>query len=211
MEPTSQNNDINAIQETRQLLNELRSNLSHEEINRIREKLYKRESDYNSLKEKEQKDSLTNEEKKVLKNIDRYLKNISMHLKSLKKHFKKLMHLKRLESFLMNVEVIFYVKKQMKLKKLYKKEVIYNFLKEKEQEGSLTNREKRMLKNIDKYLKNFKKDLEKLQKYQYNITYVLDYLLNDLIEVDYYKPTEVKSAFDGSYILYESKGDKDNK
>ena len=68
-----------------------------------------------------------------------------------------------------------------------------------------------MLKNIDKYLKNFEKDLEKLQKYQYNITYVLDYLLNDLIEVDYYKPTEVKSAFDGSYILYESKGDKDNK
>ena len=117
MEPTRQNNDINAIQETRQLLNELRSNLSHEEINRIREKLYKKESDYNSLKEKEQKDSLTNEEKKVLKNIDRYLKNISMHLKSLKKHFKKLMHLKRLESFLMNVEVIFYVKKQMKLEK----------------------------------------------------------------------------------------------
>ena len=117
MEPTSQNNDINALQETRQLLNELRSNLSHEEINRIREKLYKKESDYNSLKKKEQKDSLTNEEKKVLKNIDRYLKNISMHLKSLKKHFKKLMHLKRLESFLMNVEVIFYVKKQTKLEK----------------------------------------------------------------------------------------------
>ena len=68
-----------------------------------------------------------------------------------------------------------------------------------------------MLKNIDKYLKNFKKDLEKLQKYQYNITYGLDYLLNELIEVDYYKPTEVKSVFDGSYILYESKGDKDNK
>ena len=68
-----------------------------------------------------------------------------------------------------------------------------------------------MLKNIDKYLKNFKKDLEKLQKYQYNITYGLDYLLNELIEVDYYKPTEVKSAFDGRYILYESKGDKDNK
>ena len=60
-----------------------------------------------------------------------YLKNISMHLKNLKKHFKKLqnltkktipqimilMHLKRLESFLINVEVIFYVKKQMKLEK----------------------------------------------------------------------------------------------
>ena len=66
-----------------------------------------------------------------------------------------------------------------------------------------------MLKNIDKYLKNFKNDLEKLQKYQYNITYGLDYLFNELDEVDYYEPKEVKSAFDGSYVLYESKGDKD--
>ena len=65
-----------------------------------------------------------------------------------------------------------------------------------------------MLKNIDKYLKIFKKNLEKLQKYQYNMTYGLDYLLNELIEVDYFKPTEAKSAFNGSYILYESKGDK---
>ena len=68
-----------------------------------------------------------------------------------------------------------------------------------------------MLKNIGRYLKNFKKDLEKLQKYQYNITYGLDYLFNELNEEDYYKPTEVKSAFDGCYILYESRGDKDNK
>ena len=67
-----------------------------------------------------------------------------------------------------------------------------------------------MLKNIDSYPKNFKKDLDKLQKYQYSITYGLDYLFNELNE-DYYKPTEVKSAFDGSYMLYESKGDKDNK
>ena len=92
-------------------------------------------------------------------------------------------------------------------KKLYKKEAVYNFLKEKEQEGSLTNRQKRVLKNIDRYLKNFKKDLEKLQKY--SITYGLDYLFNELDEVDYYEPKEVKSAFDGSYVLYESKGDKD--
>ena len=67
-----------------------------------------------------------------------------------------------------------------------------------------------MLKNIDSYLKNFKKDLDKLQKYQYSITYGLDYLFNELNE-DYYKPTEVKSAFDGSYMLYESRGDKDAK
>ena len=68
------------------------------------------------------------------------------------------MHLKRLESFSMNVEVIFYVKKQMKLeKKLYKKEAVYNFLKEREQEGSQTSRQKRVLNNIDRYLKNLKK------------------------------------------------------
>ena len=60
-----------------------------------------------------------------------------------------------------------------------------------------------MLKNITKYLKNFKKDLEK-----YNITYGLDYLFNEINE-DYYEPKELKSAFDGSYMLQESKADKD--
>ena len=54
-------------------------------------------------------------------------------------------------------------------------------------------------------LKNLKKDLEKLQ---YNITYGLDYLFN---EKEDYEPKEFKSAFDGSYMLYESKGDKDAK
>ena len=68
-----------------------------------------------------------------------------------------------------------------------------------------------MLKNIGGYLKKFKKYLEKLQKYQYNITYGLDYLFNEFNEEDYYKPEEVKSAFDGSYLLYESNGDKDGK
>ena len=51
--------------------------------------------------------------------------------------------------------------------------------------------------------------MNKLQKYQYNNTHDLDYLLNELNEEDYYKPTEVKSTFDGSYMLYESEGDKD--
>ena len=72
----------------------------------------------------------------------------------------------------MNVEVIFLVKKQRELeKKLHKKEANYNFLKDKEQNGSLTNSEKKMLKKIDRHLKNFKKYLEKLQKYQYNVTH----------------------------------------
>ena len=70
--------------------------------------------------------------------------------------------------------------------KLHKKESVYIFLKEKEQEGSLTNRQKRVLKNIDRYLQNFKKNLEKLQKY--SITYGLDYLFNELDEVDCYEP-----------------------
>ena len=70
MESTSINK---AIKEVRELFNKVRDNLSGEEINRIREKLYKKEADYNSLKEKEKKDSLTNEEKKVLKNILRIL------------------------------------------------------------------------------------------------------------------------------------------
>ena len=61
-------------------------------------------------------------------------------------------------------------------KKLYKKEAVYNFLKEKEQNGSLTNSEKKVLNKIEKYLKNFQEDLQKLQKYQYNNTYGLDYL-----------------------------------
>ena len=66
-----------------------------------------------------------------------------------------------------------------------------------------------MLKNIDRYLKNLIKDLEKLQKY--SITYGFGYFFNELEEVDYYEPKEVKSAFNGNYMLYESKGGKDNK
>ena len=58
------------------------------------------------------------------------------------------------------------------------------------------------------YLKKLNNDLKKFQKYQDNITYGLDYLFN---EEDYYKPTEVKSAFDGSYMLHESRGEKDAK
>ena len=91
-------------------------------------------------------------------------------------------------------------------KELYKIEVVYNFLKEKEQEGSLTNKQNNVLKNIGRYLKKLNNDLKKLNKYQDNITYGLDYLFN---EEDYYKPIEVKSAFDDNYVLYESRGDKD--
>ena len=80
MEPTSQSNSINAIKDIRKLFNELRNNLSREETNRIRKKLYKKEVDYNFLKKKEQESSLTNIQKNDLRNVERYLKNIGMHL-----------------------------------------------------------------------------------------------------------------------------------
>ena len=90
-------------------------------------------------------------------------------------------------------------------KSLYRKEAVYNYLKEKD---DLTDSEKNVLKYIGKYIKKLNNDFKKLQKYQDNITYGLDYLFN---EEDYYKPTEVKSTFDGNYVLYESRGDKDGK
>ena len=39
MESATINNNINAVKEVRKLFNEIRSNLSREEINKIREKL----------------------------------------------------------------------------------------------------------------------------------------------------------------------------
>ena len=164
----------------------------------------------------------------MLRNDERCLKNISKHLKNLKKHFKKLQKYQYGIDYLFNKyneqdytsnndtnafkegrNLLNEHRSNLLLKetneirkKLYNKEVIYNFLKEKEQEDSL---------RIGKYLKNFKNDLDELQKYQFNITHGLDYLLNELDEEDYYKPAEVKSAFDGGSMLYKCKGDKDAK
>ena len=92
-------------------------------------------------------------------------------------------------------------------KELYKKENVYNFLKEKD---SLTNKQKIVLKNISKYLKKLNNDLKKLNKYHDNVMYGLNYLFNEVNEEDY-EPKEINDAFGGSNILYESKGDKDAK
>ena len=73
----------NQIKEVRKLFNKIRSNLSREEINRIRKKLYKKEAVYNFLKEK---DVLTDKEKIVLKNIGNYLKKLNNYLKKLNKY-----------------------------------------------------------------------------------------------------------------------------
>ena len=155
----------------------------------------------------------------MLRNDERYLKNISKYLKNLKKHFKKNQYdttsnndISAIEEArkLFNERRSNLLRKETKIirKELYRKEVVYNFLKEKEQEGSLPNKQKNVFKNIGRYLKKLNNDLKKLQKYQYNITYGLDYLFNELNEEDYYEPTEIKNAFDGGYMLYESRGDK---
>ena len=67
-----------------------------------------------------------------------------------------------------------------------------------------------MLENIKKYFKSLKEDLNKIKIYQYNITRNIDNLFNEINREDYYEPIEIKSTFNGNYIEYESKGDKDN-
>ena len=119
-----------------------------------------------------------------MKNIARYIKNISTHLKNLKKHQKKQNNQYRLDHLFnkdskthislfkdardllnerrssLSLEKINEIRK-----KLFKKETVYNAFKAKEQYDSLTDAEKKVLKRINRYLKYFKKDLDKLQKY----------------------------------------------
>ena len=67
--------------------------------------------------------------------------------------------------------------------------------------------EKGVLKNIDRYSKKLKKDLNKIKTYQYNVTHDIDHIFNEILKEEYYEPIEIKSAFDSDYIKYESKGD----
>ena len=55
MEPSTSNNNINAINNVRMLLNELRSNVSFEEINRIRKNSIKKKLAVIFLKKKSKK------------------------------------------------------------------------------------------------------------------------------------------------------------
>ena len=169
MESTTINNDINVIIEVRELFNERRSSLNREERNRIEKKLS------NFLKE----GSLTNKQKNNLKNFKKYLKKCS-------KKFRKYNTTYDLDYFfnevneptinsdinaINEVRELFNERRsslnreernriRKKLYKLYRKEAVYNFLTEKEQKDGLTNKEKKLLKNIDKFfkiLRNIKK------------------------------------------------------
>ena len=176
MNDSKSSSNINTIKDVRKLFNELRSNLSSKETKRIRKKLYKKEAASHFLKEKEQDGSLTNRKKNVIKNIDRYIKNISMHLKTFGKHLNKsqkhqygldylfnedneehINAFKEARTLLNKLRSNFSLKETDEIrKKLYKKEVPYNSLKKKEQNDSLTNFEKKMLKRISKYLDTLK-------------------------------------------------------
>ena len=83
--------DNNAeIEETKKIFNELRNNFSKEEIKKIRRKFYFKESIDEYLKELEQKDSLTKQEKQEKKRYTRKLQNTEEFLKRLKEDLNRL-------------------------------------------------------------------------------------------------------------------------
>ena len=90
--------------------------------------------------------------------------------------------------------------------RLHKKERVYNYLKGKD---SLTTR-KKSGKKYWEVLSKAKKRFIKIKIYQYNITSDISHLFNEITKEDYYEPIEIKSASDGSYIQYESRGDSDD-
>ena len=66
--------------------------------------------------------------------------------------------------------------------KFHKKEWLYNYLKGKD---SLKTKEKSVLKNIERYFKKLKKDLNKIKIYKYNITHDIRNLFNEIAKENY--------------------------
>ena len=71
--------------------------------------------------------------------------------------------------------------------------------------SNLNDEERIVFKRIPKYLKKLGTNLWKRSDYQKNYLYGIDRLFDEDI---YYKHFEVKSAFNGNYVLYESNGDE---
>ena len=69
-------NSNTEIRETKKNFNNLRDNFSREEIKKSWEKFHKKELVYNHLKEIEQKEGLTMNKKRALKNIEKYFKKL---------------------------------------------------------------------------------------------------------------------------------------
>ena len=85
----SEDNNVE-IGETKKLFNELRNNFSKEEIKKIRRKFHFKESIDEYLKELEQKDSLTKQEKQEKKRYTKKLQNTEEFLKRLKEDLNRL-------------------------------------------------------------------------------------------------------------------------
>ena len=83
--------------------------------------------------------------------------------------------------------------------------------------GNKKNLSKLEKEEINEYLTDLERILNKKEKYRYHDRDNPDYygirdievLLSETDEKDYYKPILVQSAFNGSYRKYESRGDKD--
>ena len=154
--PTATEN-ITTIKEARKLFNDVKSNLSNKEKKVIRRKLYKKEAASHFFKEREDDSTLTDRQRNVLRHIAIYSKNISKHLKNLRKNQKKS------EKYGHDIDYLFNKKDSSNInafqkgrillnerrssllysdinkikKQLYKKEVVYAFLKNKERNGNL--------------------------------------------------------------------------
>ena len=85
---------------------------------------------------------------------------------------------------------------------MYKKEAIYDYL---SKTDKISSKESQIIDKISTYFNKLHDDLSEKNIYRDNISYRLDLSFND---DDYYKLIEIKSAFDASYVLYESNGDK---
>ena len=84
---------------------------------------------------------------------------------------------------------------------IYRKEAIYDILSKKDK---LDKKERKILDRIITYFDKLHDELLKQSKYEYN-QYALGLLFTD---GDYYKPIEIKRAFNGNYLLYESNGNE---
>ena len=71
-------------------------------------------------------------------------------------------------------------------------------------------KEKRVLKNMEKYFKKLKEDLNKTKIFHYSITHDIVHLFNEITKENYYEPIEIKSTFDGNCIEHESRGDNND-
>ena len=79
--------------------------------------------------------------------------------------------------------------------------IIHDFLKSKPE---LTYDEVRVFKRIPQYLQKLCTNLSKRGNYQEKYLHSVEQLFNEDV---YYKHVEVKYAFSGNYVLYESNGD----